>query len=64
MEQQNNSNEEKKYNLYTEHIMPEKGKKVKKLAKKTACVVSMAVVFGLIACLVMIIVYRSGARYI
>lgn len=29
MEQQNNSNEEKKYNLYTEHIMPEKGKKVK-----------------------------------
>ena len=27
MEQQNNSNEEKKYNLYTEHIMPEKGSK-------------------------------------
>ena len=57
MEQQNNSNEEKKYNLYTEHIMPEKGKKVKKLAKKTAFVVAMAVVFGLIAGLVMIIVY-------
>ena len=64
MEQQNNSNEEKKYNLYTEHIMPEKGKKVKKLAKKTAFVVAMAVVFGLIAGLVMIIVYRTGAGYI
>ena len=44
MEQQNNSNEEKKYNLYTEHIMPENGKKIKKLAKKTAFVVAMAVV--------------------
>lgn len=64
MEQQNNSNEEKKYNLYTEHIMPENGKKLKKIAKKTAFVVAMAVVFGLIAGLVMIIVYRTGAGYI
>ena len=64
MEQHNNDNDEKKYNLYTEHIMPEKGKKFKKIAKKSAFVAAMAVVFGLIAGLVMIIVYRTGSKYI
>ena len=54
---------EKNYNLYTEHIMPEKSKKIKRLLKKAAFVVVMAVVFGLVAGLVMIIVYRTGSRY-
>lgn len=56
--------EEKKYNLYTEHIMPEKGKKIKRFLKKAASVIAMAVVFGLVAGLVMIIVYRTGARFL
>ncbi len=59
---EDNKNEDQKYNLYTEHIVPEKSKKIKQLAKKGGTVLGTAVIFGLIAGLVMIIVYRTGSR--
>lgn len=55
--------EGKKYNLYTEHILPEKGRKIKRLLKKAAFVVVMAVIFGVVAGLVMIIIYNTGIRF-
>lgn len=57
------NNEDKKYDLYTEHIVPESGRKIKRLLKKALLVFAMAVLFGLVAGLVMIIVYRAGGRF-
>lgn len=57
------NNEDKKYDLYTEHIAPESGRKIKRLLKKMLLVLAMAVLFGLVAGLVMIIVYRAGSRF-
>lgn len=57
------NNEDKKYDLYTEHIMPESGKKIRRVLKKMLMVLAMAVLFGLVAGLVMIIVYRAGSRF-
>lgn len=54
----------KKYDLYTEHIVPEKGKKIRSFLKKSAVVVGAAAVFGLVAGLVMIIVYDTGNKII
>lgn len=57
------NNEDKKYDLYTEHIVPDSGRKIKRLLKKMLFVLAMAVFFGLVAGLVMIIVYRAGSRF-
>lgn len=58
------NNSEEKYDLYTEHIVPDKGKKIKRLAKRTLFVAFAAVVFGIVAGLVMIIVYREGIHFL
>ncbi len=57
------NNEDKKYDLYTEHIVSGTGRKIKRVLKKMLLVLAMAVFFGLVAGLVMIIVYRAGNRF-
>lgn len=52
------------YDLYTEHIVKEPWKNTKRLMKKGAVLVAMAVFFGLVAGLVMIIVYKTGKNYL
>lgn len=52
------------YDLYTEHIVKEPWKNSKRLLKKGASLVAMAVFFGLVAGLVMIIVYKTGKNYL
>ena len=52
------------YDLYTEHIVKEPWKNLKRLLKKGASLVAMAVFFGLVAGLVMIIVYKTGKNYL
>lgn len=52
------------YDLYTEHIVKEPWKNSKRLLKKGASLVTMAVFFGLVAGLVMIIVYKTGKNYL
>lgn len=50
--------------LYTEHIVKEPWKNSKRILKKGASLVAMAVFFGLVAGLVMIIVYKTGKNYL
>lgn len=52
------------YDLYTEHIVKEPWKNSKRILKKGASLVTMAVFFGLVAGLVMIIVYKTGKNYL
>lgn len=52
------------YDLYTEHIVKEPWKNSKCILKKGASLVAMAVFFGLVAGLVMIIVYKTGKNYL
>ncbi len=52
------------YDLYTEHIVKEPWKNSKRILKKGASLVAMAVFFGLVAGLVMIIVYKTGKNYL
>lgn len=52
------------YDLYTEHIVKEPWKNSKRILKKGASLVAMAVFFGLAAGLVMIIVYKTGKNYL
>ncbi|WP_440286065.1 S1C family serine protease [Eshraghiella crossota] len=52
------------YDLYTEHIVKEPWKNSKRILKKGALLVTMAVFFGLVAGLVMIIVYKTGKNYL
>lgn len=52
------------YDLYTEHIVKEPWKNSKLILKKGASLVAMAVFFGLVAGLVMIIVYKTGKNYL
>ena len=52
------------YDLYTEHIVKEPWKNSKRILKKGASLVAMAVFFGLVAGLVMIIVYNTGKNYL
>ena len=52
------------YDLYTEHIVADPWEKCKRLIKRGLFLLGMAVIFGLIAGLVMIIVYRTGNRMI
>lgn len=52
------------YDLYTEHIVKEPWKNSKRILKKGVSLVTMAVFFGLVAGLVMIIVYKTGKNYL
>lgn len=52
------------YDLYTEHIVKEPWKNSKRILKKGASLVAMAVFFGLVGGLVMIIVYKTGKNYL
>lgn len=52
------------YDLYTEHIVKEPWKNSKRILKKGASLVALAVFFGLVAGLVMIIVYKTGKNYL
>lgn len=52
------------YDLYTEHIVKEPWKNSKRILKKGASLVAMAVFFGLVAGLVMIIVYKTAKNYL
>lgn len=52
------------YDLYTEHIVKEPWKNSKRILKKGASLVAMAVFFGLVAGLVMTIVYKTGKNYL
>lgn len=52
------------YDLYTEHIVKKPWKNSKRILKKGASLVAMAVFFGLVAGLVMIIVYKTGKNYL
>ena len=52
------------YDLYTEHIVKEPWKNSKRILKEGASLVAMAVFFGLVAGLVMIIVYKTGKNYL
>ena len=63
MAEQNNESKEE-YDLYTEHIVPDKSRKFKKFIKKIIGTVGVAVLFGIIAGLIMIIVYRFANGYI
>ncbi len=56
--------EDKEYDLYTEHIVKEPWKKVKRYLKKALVILLMAVFFGLVAGLVMLLVYKTGNKYI
>lgn len=48
------------YDLYTEHIVPEGGRKFRRFAKNAVLVIGMAVLFGAVAGLVMLLVYKTG----
>lgn len=58
-----NQNDDKKYDLYTEHIVPKKNKKIKKIMKRLVTVIASAVFFGIVAGLIMLIVYRVGDKH-
>ena len=57
MEQKKDDN---KYNLYTEHIVPRTGEKIKRGVKRALMTALMAVFFGFTAGLVMLLVYHTG----
>lgn len=59
MKQKNEKNDEK-YDLYTEHIVPDTGEKIKQGLKKALMTAVLAVFFGLTAGLVMLLVYHTG----
>ena len=48
------------YDLYTEHIVPENGRKFRRFARNAFVVIGMAVLFGAVAGLVMLLVYKTG----
>lgn len=48
------------YDLYTEHIVPENGRKFRRFARNAVLVIGMAVLFGAVAGLVMLLVYKTG----
>ena len=58
----NNENREDDsgYNLYTEHIVPENGKKFRRFLQNTLFVIGMAALFGIVAGLVMLLIYKTG----
>ncbi len=59
MKQKNDKNDDK-YDLYTEHIVPDTGEKIKYGLKKTLMTAVLAIFFGLTAGIVMLLVYQTG----
>lgn len=59
-----NNNNDKDYNLYTEHVVKEPWKAAKRRLKKAGFITLLAVIFGVIAGLVMLVVYKVGKGYI
>ena len=55
-----NRDEETGYDLYTEHIIPENGKKFRQFFQNVLLVIGMAVLFGAVAGLVMLLIYKTG----
>lgn len=55
---------DKEYDLYTEHIVKEPWKNIKRRMKKGLLVMTLAIFFGLIAGLIMLVVYKVGKNYI
>ena len=55
---------EEKYDLYTEHIVPDTEEKIKQGLKKALMTAVLAVFFGLMAGVVMLLVYYKGAEQI
>lgn len=56
----NQNTETEQYDLYTEHIVGQKKKKAKMIAKKVLILVAAALLFGLVAGVIMLIVYKTG----
>lgn len=59
-----NTENNSEYNLYTEHIVDKPWKNIRKNLKKGLVLLAMAIVFGLVAGLVMVIVYKGGRNYV
>lgn len=59
MEQKDND----KYDLYTEHIVPNTDKKARKIISRFVYTMVFGVIFGIIAGLVMIIVFQKGKAF-
>lgn len=64
MEDKENKNDDLDYDLYTEHIVPENGRKFRRFAKNAFLVIGMAVLFGAVAGLVMLLVYKTGISFL
>lgn len=60
MKQKNEKNDEK-YDLYTEHIVPDTDEKIKQGLKKALMTAVLAIFFGLTAGVVMLLVYHTGS---
>ena len=58
------SEENKDYDLYTEHIVKTPWTRIKRWIKKGLVVFALAVFFGLVAGLVMLVVYKGGKRFV
>lgn len=58
------NNNDKEYDLYTEHIVKDPWKKIARRAKKILLIMCLAVFFGLVAGLIMLLVYKVGKDYI
>lgn len=62
--QEQDKREAKEYNLYTEKIVKKPGNKIKRAVKHVAKVIGSAVIFGVVAGLVMSVVYPTAKRFI
>ena len=62
--QEQDKREGNEYNLYTEKIVKKPGNKIKRAVKHVAKVIGSAVIFGVVAGLVMSVVYPTAKRFI
>lgn len=62
--QEQNKQDEKEYSLYTEKIVKKPGNRIKRVVKHIAKVIGSAVIFGVVAGLVMSVVYPTAKKFI
>ena len=62
--QQNDKQEEQEYSLYTEKIVRKPGSRIKRAVKHMAKVVGSAVLFGVVAGLVLSVVYPTAKKFV
>ena len=62
--QEQDKREENEYSLYTEKIVKKPGNKIKRAVKHIAKVIGSAVIFGVVAGLVMSVVYPTAKKFI